>query len=159
MMVSSSVAAASPSASAPSAPSFASSFFGSALPFGVERSEKMSCVPFVSALSCQILNTLSTQAFTLLPGSSGSSGFIMRWSRANLRPSDVIFNMLSIRGSIFSFRIFSALSARDCTIAFCAWLGSVCIVIYSASGTGSFNISAVWISAASFQRLISSGRL
>ena len=158
-MVSSSVAAASPSVSVPSALSFASSFFGSALPFGVDRSEKISCVPFAGVLSCQILNTFSTQAFTLLPVSSASSGFIIRWSKANFRPSDVIFNMLSIRGSIFSFRIFSALSARDCTIAFCASLGSVCIVIYSASGTGSFSMSAVCMSAASFQRLINSGRL
>ena len=53
----------------------------------------------------------------------------------------------------------SALSARDATISFCAPDGFNVTFSYSASGTGSFNISGVCISALSLKSAINSGRL
>ena len=61
-------------------------------------------------------------------GSSGSMGFIMRWSSPILRPSDVIQSILSCVGSTSFLWTFVALSDRAATISFWISVGSATIV-------------------------------
>ena len=117
--------------------------------FGVEESQNTNCAAFCPFVSSQIVKHRSAQAETLLFFVSGSISLRSLWSKASLRPSVVIFNMLSSLGSTTPFRTNSARSARDCRISFCSSLAGRTIFSYSASGTGSFNISAVCISATS----------
>ena len=97
-------------------------------PFGVERSQKRSCVSFLSLFSSHIRNTSFTQALTLLPSSSGSIGFIIRWSRASFRPSFVTLSILSTLESTLPPLIFSARSPREATISFCTCEGFTAIL-------------------------------
>ena len=72
-----------------------------------------------------------------------------RWSNASLRPSVVILSMLSSDGSTSRFLTLSARSDRDSNISFCSSLAGSTMFSYSASGTGSRNMSAVCMSATS----------
>ena len=99
------------------------------------------------------------QAFTLLSSSSGSSGFISRWSRAHFLPSLVMRSMLSSLGSTLPLRTASARSEKDATMSCWISLGFKTSLTNSASGTGSFSMSAVCTSATSLNMEISSGRL
>ena len=87
-------------------------------PFGVDKSQNRSCVSLSAFPSSQIRSTLRTQALSLLSGSSGSSGFINLWSNPSLRPSDVIFSILSCEGSTMPEWTAAARSDSSATIAF-----------------------------------------
>ena len=127
--------------------------------FGVDKSQKINCVPLSDADSSQTLNALSTQRLTLLSGSSGNISLISRWSSASFLPSLVILSILSNLGFTLPLRTASARSAKELTISSCVSLGFSTSLMYSACGTGRFSISAVCTSADSLNREISSGRL
>lgn len=80
-------------------------FFSSAALCGTPRSQKISCVERFSAVFSHILKTLFIQALTFEFSSSGRSGFISLMSNPILRPSFVIFSILSCDGSTCFKRI------------------------------------------------------
>ena len=82
-------------------------------PFGVDKSQKISCADFCSFVCSQISNALSTQVVALEFSSSGSISLMSRWSNASFLPSLVIFSILSMFGCTFLSLTASALSARD----------------------------------------------
>ena len=84
---------------------------------GVDKSQKTSCAAFVSACPSQMRYTLSTQALTLLFGSSGSIESINLWSSASFRPSFVILSILSDCGFTSLALTFSARFASPATIS------------------------------------------
>ena len=111
--------------------------------FRVLRSQKINWVACVSFPSSHTWKAFSTQAFTLLSPASGSISFNNLWSNAHFLPSLVILSMLSTLGSTAPPRTCSARSEKASTISFCSSLGFNTSLIYSASGTGRFSISAV----------------
>ena len=128
-------------------------------PFGVDKSQKINCVDLCAIVFSQILKAFSTHAAAFEFSLSGSRSFTSLWSRASFLPSFVILSILSWFGSTRLLRTASARSARDCTISFWCSLGLRTTFSYCTSGTGSFSISAVWMSAHSLNIDISSGRL
>ena len=64
-------------------------------PFGVDRSQKISCVDFCSFVCSHISNAFSTQVLAFEFSSSGSISLISLWSNASFLPSLVIFSILS----------------------------------------------------------------
>ena len=95
----------------------------------------------------------------MLLSESGNKGFISLWSSASFLPSFVILSILSSVASTVPDLIFSALSPKAFTISCCISLGFTTTFIFSNSGVGKFNVSAVWISATSLNIDISSGKL
>ena len=91
--------------------------------FGVDKSQNTSWVSLSACPSCQMRWMLSTQRLTLLFGSSGRSGLMMRWSSPSLRPSEVILSILSVPGSTSWACTLAARSDSSCTICFCISVG------------------------------------
>ena len=112
-------------------------------PFGVDKSQKISCVDFCSFVCSHISNAFSTHVVAFEFSLSGSISLISRWSNANFLPSLVILSMLSTAASTLLSRTASARSASDATISCWYSLGFSTTFSYSASGTGNFNISGV----------------
>ena len=128
-------------------------------PFGVDKSQKISCVVRSAFPSSHTWKAFSTQVLTLLFSASGRSSFNSLWSNAHFLPSLVILSMLSTVGFTRPALTSSARSEKALTISCCSSLGFKTSLINSASGTGRFSISDVWISATSLKMEISSGRL
>ena len=128
-------------------------------PLGVDRSQNTSCVSFSVCPSCQMRWMLLTHRLTLLFGSSGRSGLITRWSRPSLRPSEVIFQHIVLRGSNRAGMYLGGAFGQLLHHLLLQRRGLCDLGVIDGSGRGRFSWSAVLMSAASRNRFISSGRL
>ena len=127
--------------------------------FGVDISQKMSCVQRIAVVSSYTFAALSAHSSSLPLPSSFRNGSKHRTSSASFFPSDVTFNMLSSCGLTLPPYIASARFAISSAICTVCSLGSSVTVMRSASGTSSLTISAVCTSAKLRYKVISSGRL